>query len=283
VRDYTLGTAFILGADSERYSNMIRGLKNASLAGRDEWPKNVTEAYNYLSKWESEDSNPRVPREYEATNFQQTKREPQPWHVKMTCWNCDKLGHIAVFCEEEKKVKATVQVQDGDVDEEADVDLFDAMKEECDNEHYNHYADLFLSDDQEHRSASFFKDGINGGRIPKSWVLLDSQSTTDAFSNPKLLRDIHEVRGSLTIHTQAGKAVTKLRGMLPGYGEVWYCPHGIANILSLANVQKNRTVTYHSKNGNQFEVLRSDGKKRIFTQSQHGLYYYDMESEDKVI
>ena len=36
VRDYTLGAALILGADPERYSSMIRGLKNASLAGRDE-------------------------------------------------------------------------------------------------------------------------------------------------------------------------------------------------------------------------------------------------------
>jgi hypothetical protein len=44
VRDYTLGAAIILGADPERYTSMIKGLKNASLAGRDEWPKNVTEA-----------------------------------------------------------------------------------------------------------------------------------------------------------------------------------------------------------------------------------------------
>jgi hypothetical protein len=39
VRDCTLGAALILGAESERHSSMIRGLKNASLAGRDEWPK----------------------------------------------------------------------------------------------------------------------------------------------------------------------------------------------------------------------------------------------------
>jgi hypothetical protein len=297
VRDYTLGTALILGADHERYSNMVRGLKNASLAGRDEWPKNVTEAYNYLSKWEGEESTSRAPRDYEGLSFQQEKKEPQPWHSKMTCRNCDKLGHIAAFCEEDKKLKAnaTIQVQDGEVHEEADVDLFDAMQKECNEGDYNHYADLFLGYDEEHRSASFlkndifydkehsksasfFKDGINGGRIPKSWVLLDSQSTTDAFSNPKLLKDIHEVRGSLTIHTQAGKAVTKLRGMLPGYGEVWFCPNGIANILSLANVQKNRTVVYNSKEGNQFEVIKSDGEKRIFKQSKHGLYYYDMDN-----
>jgi hypothetical protein len=33
VRDYTLGSAIILGADLERYSSMIRCLKNSSLAG----------------------------------------------------------------------------------------------------------------------------------------------------------------------------------------------------------------------------------------------------------
>ena len=112
----------------------------------------------------------------------------------MTCRNCDKLGHVAAFCEEaSKKEKGSVQVQDGEEDIEADVDLFDAMQQECEDENYNHYADLFLCEDQEHRSASFFKSGISGGRIPKEWILLDNQSTTDAFSNPALLRNIREV------------------------------------------------------------------------------------------
>jgi hypothetical protein len=108
------------------------------------------------------------------------------------------------------------------------------------------------------------KDGVNDGRIPKCWVLIDSQSTTDACSNPDLLTDIHEVRGSLTIHTQTGKAVTMLKGTVPGYGEAWFCPEDIANILSLANVAKTMEVTFDSSNGNQFEVSKTDGKKRIF-------------------
>jgi hypothetical protein len=60
VREYTLGTAMILGADPDRYISMIRGLNNASLAGRDEWPKTITESYNYLSKWEGGDSSAHV-------------------------------------------------------------------------------------------------------------------------------------------------------------------------------------------------------------------------------
>jgi hypothetical protein len=135
----------------------------------------------------------------------------------MTCRNCDKIGHIAAFCENgkasEKASSTNVQVAE-DGHEEAEQQLLNAIQHEADDEDY--YADLFLLEDQEHRSASFqVKDGVNGGQIPKEWILLDSQSTTDAFSNPDLLRDIHEVRGSLTIHTQAGKAVTKLRGTVP--------------------------------------------------------------------
>jgi hypothetical protein len=282
VRDYTLGAALILGADPDRYSSMIRGLKNASLAGRDEWPKNITEAYNYLSKWESDDANGRVSRDYEGTAFTSTERtrEPQAWHTKMTCRNCHKIGHIASFCKNDKVSTTNVQTTSdatvpNDDHEEAAQQLLNAVQQDADDHDY--YADLFLCEDQEHRSASFqTKDGVNGGRIPKEWILLDSQSTTDAFSNPDLLRNIHEVRGSLTIHTQAGKAVTKLRGTVPGYGEVWYCPNGIANILSLAHVAKTRLVTFNSTNGNQFEVTKHDGSTRIFKQSEHGLYYYDM-------
>jgi hypothetical protein len=86
-------------------------------------------------------------------------------------------------------------------------------------------------------SASFHtKDGINGVWITKEWILIDSQSMTDVFSNPDLLKNIHEVQGSLTIHTQAMKAVTKIKGTVPGYGEVWYCLDGIAKILSLVHV-----------------------------------------------
>jgi hypothetical protein len=114
VRDYTLGAALILGADTERYSSMIRGLKKASLAGRDEWPKNVTEAYNYLSKWEGDDSNTRGSRYYEGVAFTNNaipSTEPQAWHAKMTCRNCNKVGHIASFCENNKKT-ATANTQD---------------------------------------------------------------------------------------------------------------------------------------------------------------------------
>ena len=286
VRDYTLGTALILGADPDRYGSMIRGLKNATLAGRDEWPKNVTEAYRYLSKWEGKDTINHRPRDYEGVAFANDgdTSGPQPWHAKLICRNCHKKGHIASFCENESVNDnvSNTNVQDGEVKKEANEEAIQQLM----YSDRDHEADLFICnsfshEDQENRSVTLqMNDGINGGRIPKRWVLLDSQSTADAYSNPDLLTNIHEVKGSLTIHTQAGTAVTKLRGTVPGYGEVWYCPEGIANILSLANVAKTRSVKFDSTNGNQFEVLKNDGSKRILKRSQHGLYYHDMGMSD---
>jgi hypothetical protein len=272
VRDHTLGVALILRAEPERCSNMIRGLKNASLAGRDEWPKNATEACNYLSKWEGEEQNLHTNRHHQETSFvnnedkerhkkREKDTEPQDWHLKMTRRNCNTKGHIASFCPDAKA--ASANVQDGESNEEALAQLVDGSRAADKNE--DHHADLFLTEDQEHRSVSFqLKDGINGGRIPKSWVLLDSQSATDTFSNPDLLKNIHEVRGSLTVHTQ-------LRGTVPGHGEVWFCPDGIANILSLARIARTRLVTFDSTDGNQFSVTRDGGSKRLFKQSKHGL------------
>jgi hypothetical protein len=209
---------------------------------------------------------------HDSVVFTNDTREAQPWHAKMTCLNCQKIGHIAAFFENDKV--SNMNVQDEGVHKEVLLELIDAVQQDADKEYY---AALFLCEDQEHMSVSFqIKDGISGGRIPKEWILLDIQSTTDSFSNPDFCTDIHEVRDSLIIHTQAGKAVTKLRGTVPGYGEVWYCSDGIANILSLAHIANNRSVKLDSTNGNQFEVTKDDRSTRIFKQSQCGFYYYDM-------
>ena len=60
------------------------------------------------------------------------------------------------------------------------------------------------------------------GTIPTSWLLLDSQSTVDVFSNSDLLSNIHEVDTVMTIRCNAGARTTNWKGYLSGYGWVWY-------------------------------------------------------------
>ena len=70
---------------------------------------------------------------------------------------------------------------------------------------------------QQHVLCSIqYKAGILG-----SWILLDSQSTVDVFSNPKLLSNIRDAKRSLTLYCNAGKAIINKKGDLKGYGTVW--------------------------------------------------------------
>ena len=113
--------------------------------------------------------------------------------------------------------------------------------------------------------------------IPKTWILLDSQSTVDVFHNKAMLRDVQAVGHRMYIHCNAGTVWTDQQGVLPGYGRVWYCPKAIANILSLHNVSRRYRVTYNSREGNEFVVLRDDGVvANVFKMSDSGLFYYDV-------
>jgi len=84
---------------------------------------------------------------------------------------------------------------------------------------------------------------------------------------------------SLTLYCNAGKAIINKKGDLEGYGTVWYHPDGIANILSLHNVQKKYKVTYNSTQGNGFVVHKVYGNDPVFMPSNKGLFYSDVKND----
>ena len=47
--------------------------------------------------------------------------------------------------------------------------------------------------------------------IPKSWILLDSQSIVDVFSNPRLLNNIQDAKWTLNLHCNSSKAIITKR------------------------------------------------------------------------
>ena len=120
------------------------------------------------------------------------------------------------------------------------------------------------------------------GAVDKLWVLLDNQSTVNIFFNGRLLRNIRTVKRKLTIYSTGGKSMTRQVGDLPGFGEVWYHPEGIANILSLALVKKLFRITYDSHSDNTFHVHLGNSKIRSFHESKQGLYYSDMRTRSGV-
>ena len=72
-------------------------------------------------------------------------------------------------------------------------------------------------------------------------------------------------------------------GDLPGFGEVWYHPGGIANILSLALVKKHFRITFDSHSDNISHVHFPDGKFRDFHESNQYLYYSDIQARSGFI
>jgi hypothetical protein len=147
----------------------------------------------------------------------------------ITCFNYNEMGHYSNECPKERltgKQHLMAGVVDGEFED-------------------NGFEFTF------HQGANRRSVLLNqpSSAVPKDWILLDNQSIVDVFYNERLLKNIRKADSFMDIHCNAGVTSTNLVGDLPGYGEVWYHPSGIANILSLARVKNRHRVTFDSTDG----------------------------------
>jgi hypothetical protein len=94
---------------------------------------------------------------------------------------------------------------------------------------------------------------LQGGLELRDVILLDSQSTTNIFCNPKFVEDIRPAETPLLLNTSGGVLITTLKATLPDFGEVWFNEDAIANIFCMADID--------DKYGMEWSMV--DGKKAI--------------------
>ena len=232
----------LFGADPDQFSGLLKDLRHMYLMNKkNEYPKTLHDAYVLLKGWgKGKNANPKQPvgvafnvNGQEEDGIQLVNKGS---YSGPPCDRCGRSSHPTNKCHAKTHDDGTVlhisgESATGSLEEQVSTanSVFGTISD-------NAYGLMFLNSE---RRGGRSQTTSSRASIPETWILLDSQSTIDVFSNPALLRDIHSIKTTMHINCNAGSKSTNLRGYLTGYGWVWYFPDGIANILSLSHMLKN--------------------------------------------
>ena len=291
-KDRYLACAFLMSADHNRFRRLVEDLENLFTRGKDQWPWDLASTYSYLLHWKQNVDKMQKALEsaqdavaFLTKGLENKEDEHGQLHInhggevvtkdksKVMCYKCQELGHYAYECPKKgdldgKTMCQTCEKEDDESqygsDKEDDL-MGDDEEENCNSHHGRTMLlnALEKEDGEDVLSFNFHLDGhVNKDikeKLPSNWILLDNQSTVDVFCNQNLLKNMRKVKGTMHIHCNSGTTSTSMMGDLPGYGNMWYSPNGIANTLSLVCVKKKYRVTFDSELNNAFIVHKKDG------------------------
>jgi hypothetical protein len=140
------------------------------------------------------------------------------------CYNCGKTDHWAYEC------------PDLTAEQQAQLHMhIEAEAEEPEEQQGGHHQLLNVS-------------LMQGGALPDNQAYLDGCSTVTAFRSDRYLEGIRMLPHRIKINCNVGAVVANKMGLF-GRLKVWYIPDGIANILSMHELEKHYRITYDSWEG----------------------------------
>jgi hypothetical protein len=116
-----------------------------------------------------------------------------------------------------------------------------------------------------------------GGALPDNRAYLDRCSTVTAFKSDKHLKNIKTFRGGVKINCNASTVTSNLQGTYGGL-KVRYLPDGIANILSMHELERSYCITYDSWDG--YYVVHTQKGEVWFHKDEQGLPYINLGESD---
>ena len=304
-----LAVDFLLRLDTKRYGSLLQDLKNRMNAGRDEYPTTLYNAFVMASRYfeingktTTREPTPSVafatststnPSSHDSNNKRREKgkkkdkREDKAATSQAAaahtaeskqCAHCGIKGHLMLECRKlqreianfkEKKEKkdsagaASVHLTVARDDDDDDSILHCGFHTTAEPES----AQCFIETDLE----STVKENAN--LLHADDILADNQATVSIFHNRRYLRNIRSADKHLKVHGIGGHLIATQVGDFGNFGQVYYHPKAVANILSFYELQRKYQIEYNNKIEDAF-IVTTDKAKIKFVQKK-GLYVYN--------
>jgi len=287
-----LAIMFIYQSSRRCYGKLGEELKNSFTKGNDDCPNKLISAYHLINEYKSWQPKSAIPESSGVAFAQKKGKDTEPknkddsWQKKATCHNCGKIGHIRPNCPSLKEDSGTELDTNKTKSPTKSSKDKQAAKKKKKKTYFAQQATVISSGNEssktENQFLSFtFFGHCNTTANPMKLhdiILLDNQSTVDLFCNRKFVSHVWKTKHSMTVHGNGGTLTTNMKAHVDNYGDVWYDPSAITNILSLKNVCNKYRVTYNSNAEGAFIVHKPDNTDVHFVMHANGLHYHNTDN-----
>ena len=295
--DKVFAYVYLETIDRSKYGSILTGLSNQYSLGNDQYPKSLVEAQSVVDQHRFDQQhyeNKKKRREQEKSKKNSDNDVPSLSFAQMknSCYCCGK-SHSLSDCPDRNSKPKDQWV----INKNKDVKKYQNMVASIENVMNSGRGsgststvtgpstvteDASVTPTTDGERWQFF-NFITVNTDLQDQIILDSASSTDLFSNSKMLRDVKTTDSPTTMTTNAGPVHCNKTGVLPNYGPVTFNQDAVANILSLGNLSDKYRVTYDSAKEDAF-LVHTPEKMVKFERTPSNLYAFTPTyHKDKVI